>query len=813
MDALWNDVRLAFRGLWRRPGFTLLSVVAFAFGTGLVTTMFSVLNSVLFKGLPFEDAENLLDVALYHTADDWYGEFTKEQLEAVREQQTTLDDLVNFRNWYVPIRVPGAVAERVPGLRVSTNLLEALRVSPALGRGFLDEDAAAGAENVVLISFDFWKRHFGDGENAIGAVVYLQKEPYRVIGVMPRGFRFPYPDTTYWVPYSPYWVDAENRTLYYDVFGRPKAEHTEESVLSEMRVIWQNLQKSDPKADKHMVVSVRPLTEAFIWTELSRRLLFLFSATIVVVLISCANVANLQLARYTTEVKDFAVRSALGAGRVHIVRRVMVESLAMAFLGALLGSLIVYFGTGYWKAVRENLYLPVWADFSIDFRVAAFVVAITALTGLLSGLVPAIRVSRPGINEFLKDDVRTASGLRVGRLSKLLVVVQVGLACSLLIALGLSLISVFNIRNQDLSVDTEKILIARSGWTDHLEMSFEELVARWNELQRALEAHTGIVSVAFARSAPTGSWGFQYKTYAVEEEAYEKGQYPGCGQSQVSPGYFQKLKIPILKGRGFEATDVLSSLPVAIVDDSFAKKAWPDEDPIGKRIKRMPGSKTRYGSESPWLTVVGVAPDLKPWGIANTKWPELAFYVPITQVPMPYNIILVRTTGNPLLAAPIIRSEMARLDSDAAVYRLRTLEEDRNRSIFQFLVTQRLLIVFGLAALVLASLGVYGVISFSVRQRTREIGIRMAFGADRGRILRLILREAGWQIACGLLLGVALAYIGTSYMEAFLFGIADTSPLTYIGVAVLLIAVSLVACLAPALRASSIHPVDALRYA
>ena len=262
MDALWNDVRLAFRGLWRRPGFTLLSVVAFAFGTGLVTTMFSVLNSVLFKGLPFEDAENLLDVALYHTADDWYGEFTKEQLEAVREQQTTLDDLVNFRNWYVPIRVPGAVAERVPGLRVSTNLLEALRVSPALGRGFLDEDAAAGAENVVLISFDFWKRHFGDGENAIGAVVYLQKEPYRVIGVMPRGFRFPYPDTTYWVPYSPYWVDAENRTLYYDVFGRPKAEHTEESVLSEMRVIWQNLQKSDPKADKHMVVSVRPLTEA-----------------------------------------------------------------------------------------------------------------------------------------------------------------------------------------------------------------------------------------------------------------------------------------------------------------------------------------------------------------------------------------------------------------------------------------------------------------------------------------------------------------------------------------------------------------------
>ena len=227
----------------------------------------------------------------------------------------------------------------------------------------------------------------------------------------------------------------------------------------------------------------------------------------------------------------------------------------------------------------------------------------------------------------------------------------------------------------------------------------------------------------------------------------------------------------------------------------------------------MPGSKTRYGSESPWLTVVGVAPDLKPWGIANTKWPELAFYVPITQVPMPYNIILVRTTGNPLLAAPIIRSEMARLDSDAAVYRLRTLEEDRNRSIFQFLVTQRLLIVFGLAALVLSSLGVYGVISFSVRQRTREIGIRMAFGADRGRILRLILREAGWQIACGLLLGVALAYIGTSYMEAFLFGIADTSPLTYIGVAVLLIAVSLVACLAPALRASSIHPVDALRYA
>ena len=761
--------------------------MAFALGTGLVTTMFSVVNSVLFKGLPFDGAENLLDVALYHTTDDWYGEFTKEQLEAVREQQTTLDDLVNFRYWGPPIRVPGAVAERVPGLRVSTNLLEALRVSPALGRGFLEEDAAAGAENVMLISYDFWKRHFGDGENAIGAVVYLQKEPYRVIGVMPRGFRFPYPDTTYWIPYSLYWVDGGNRTLYYNVFGRTKPGHTEESVLSEMKVIWQNLQRADPKADKNMVVSIRPLTNSFIWPELSRRLLFLFSTTIVVVLISCANVANLQLARYTTAVKDFAVRSALGAGRVHIVRRVMIESLAMAFLGALLGGLSVYFGTGYLNSVSENLYLPVWADFSIDFRVAAFVLAITALTGFLSGLVPAIRVSRPGINEFLKDDVRTASGLRIGRLSKVLVVVQVGLAFSL--------------------------LIARSGWMNHLEMSFEELVARWNELKRALEAHTGIVSVAFARSAPTGSWGFQYRTYAVEGEVHEKGQYPGCGQNQVSTGYFQKLKIPILKGRGFEATDVLSSLPVAVVDESFAKKAWPDEDPLGKRIKSTPGSKARYDSETPWLTVVGVAPDLKPWGIANTKWPELAFYVPNTQFPIPYNIFLIRTTGNPLLAVPIIRSEMARLDSDAAVYRVRTLEEDRNRSIFQFLFTQRLLIVFGLVALILASLGVYGVISFSVHQRTREIGIRMAFGADRGRILRLILREAGWQIACGLLLGVALAYIGTGYMEAFLFGIADTSPLTYIGVAVLLIAVSLVACLAPAFRASSIHPVEALRYA
>ena len=813
MEALWNDVRLAFRGLWRRPGFTLLSVVAFALGTGLVTTMFSVVNSVLFKGLPFEDAERLLDVSLYHTTDDWFGQFTKEQLEKVREQQTTLDDLVNFRYQNVPLRVSGAIAERLPGLRVSTNLLEALRVSPALGRGFLEEDAAAGAENVMLISYDFWKRHFEVGTNAIGAVVYLQKEPYQVIGVMPREFRFPYPDTTYWIPYSPYWVDKENKTLSYDVFGRLKPEHTKESVLSELRVIWRNLQQADPKADKNMVVSIRPLTDAFIWADLSRRLLFLFSATIVVVLISCANVANLQLARYSTEVKDFAIRLALGAGRVHIVRRVMIESLAMALLGALLGGLIVYFGTLYWKAVRENLYLPVWADFSIDLRVAAFVLAMTALTGLLAGLVPAIRVSRPEINDFLKDDVRTASGLRAGRLSKVLVVVQVGLACSLLIALGLSLISVYNLRNQDLSVDTENILTARSGWTNHLEMSFEELVARWNQLQRALEAHTGIVSVAFSRTAPTGSFGFQYNTYAVEKEVYENGQYPSCGQNPVSTGYFKKMKIPILKGRGFEATDVLSSLPVAVVNESFAKKAWPDEDPIGKRIKRMPGSQTRYGSESPWLTVVGVAPDLKPWGIANTKWPELAFYVPITQVPMPYNIILVRTTGNPMLASPIVRSEMARLDSDAAVYRVRTLEEDRNRSIFEFIVMQRLLVIFGLAALVLASLGVYGVISFSVNQRTREIGIRMAFGADRGRILRLILREAGGQIACGLLLGVALAYVGTRYMEAFLFGTAVASPLTYISVALVLIAISFVACVAPAFRASSVDPVDALKYA
>jgi len=807
MESLWKDFKYSARMLLKAPGNTVVSVIALALGIGLTTTMFSITYGVIFRGLPFEASHRIMFLTRNNPAEDIQrmGVPVHDFLDW-REQQTSFEDLGGFYNGTVNVSGLEGRPERFSGAFVMAGGLDMLRVPPLMGRLFVEGEDQPGSPHVTVLGYTVWQNHFGGDPDVVGRTLRVNGEVSTVVGVMPEGFYFPMNEQL-WVPYRQNTAEMErDEGTWLGVFGRLKDGVSREAALAEFSTIAQRLAMEYPETNEGVGATVEPYTERFVGPELSALLYTMLAAVFLVLVIACVNVANLLLARVSVRSKELAIRSALGAGRLRIVMQFLSETFTLAAVGAGLGLVIAWVGIRLFDNAVARSEPPYWMAFELDGAVLVFAIALTVVAAVMAGILPALKASGAKVNEILKDESRGTSSLRIGKLSRSLVVAEIALSCGLLVAAGLMIKSVVNLGNLDFGLDTEGVMTARVGLfesdypdeTARLQF-FEQTVAR-------LEAHPAVAVASLASGLPTTGRGGR-PHFAVEGEIYEADQdYPLARQIIVTPKHFETFGVSVLQGRDFGTQDTRDNLPVALVNLPFAEKYFPGESPIGRRIRVGESD-----SEEPWLTIVGVVPDMYLDPPENEE-PE-GFYVPLSQSDARFLSIAVRPVGGDAAAlAPVLRDEVMAVDSDMPIYWVRTVADEVAENTWIFKVFSTLFVVFGAAALFLGAVGLYGVMAFYVSRRTQELGVRMALGAEASDVLRLVLKQGLWQLGIGLFLGLGIAALLSRGLEVLLFQVEPWDPMMFIGITLVLFAVGMLATYVPARRATLVDPVQALRY-
>ena len=820
---IFQDIVFGFRMLKQNMGISLLAVFVLSIGIGLVTTVFSIVNGFLLKGLPFDEPERIFQVQWARSDQffDWDEILIRtHDLIDFKEQQTTFEGLSGYHEESVNIKGDD-YARRCSGAYISANYLDVLRVRPLLGRSFFEEEELPGTDPVVIIGYGIWKIDFQGDNKIIGKTMLLNGAPRTIIGVMPQEFIFPN-RTDLWIPYRndfPLKTRIDSRR-YFSVFGRLKDGVNVESALTELEGIASRLETEYPESNKGLnTLEIEPYTKAYMGDWMVNRLLTMLVAVFLVLLIACGNVANLLLARSTLRSKELAIRSAIGAPRKRIIIQMLTESLLISIMGALGGILLAKFTLdylwNYFKIILDSFSgFPSWVDFELDGTVLLFVIGITLLTGVLSGIVPALKASKTDVNQLLKEDTRTSSSLRVGRFSKCLVIAQIAMCCVLLIGAGLMFDMVKNLNTFTLPYDPKAIFQARTALYDGDFPTDLDKISFLKSLLSNLKTIPGINAVAFttSHSEPFAFW----RTIEIDGESYvTEDDFPFACFAGVSKDYFDVFNAVILEGRPFDDTDIAESQQVALINTIFAEHYWPGQSAIGKRFK------AKIPESMPWLTVVGVVPDLQMEGFNRDERGRIpGFYVPMTQKTtfMRYitsrymTLILKGAGGDSMDWLPIVRQEIHKLNPNQPLYDIQTVQnaiDDRSR--FSKFFTG-LFIAFGIAATFLASIGVYGVMAFSVNQRIQEMGIRKALGAEPRNILVMIIKQSSRQIGTGVIIGLLLAVVLSRILHN---AYANFSPYdlsvysTVIGVIVL---VGLFSVWIPARKAARVEPMEALRY-
>jgi len=695
--------------------------------------------------------------------------------------------------------------ERINGTLTSTDLLSALGVSPISGRGFRPEDGRPGAEKVVLIGYGFWQRRFG-GEPIVGRTIELDREPYTVIGVMAQEFGFP-EFAQLWVPLR---IDraaavAARGTHTYEVIGTLRPGVSQERARTNLATIARQLAQAYPVTNTDIGVFTEPLRERSLPGELRLAFVVFMAVVAFVLLIACANIANLLLGRAVARDREMAVRVALGAGRWPILRLLLTESLLLASFGSALGLLL---GRGARDALvaAVPIDIPIWMRFDIDATVVAFVVALTVVSGVVFGLLPALRASRPDVIAALRESgTRSATG-GAGRLRSVLVVAEVAIAVVLLVGSGLVIRGFLQLMQVDPGFRSSNLLtlrvplpVAAYGTDDKRRAFVDDVLPRIRTL-------AGVERAAAASQIPLAGGASVY-TIAIEGAPPPlPGRNPDASVVSTSAGYFETLGIPLERGRVFDERDGRPGTdPVVIVNQTLASRHWPGQDAIGKRLKLGDASSSR-----PWMTVVGVVGDVRQRTLDAPI--RQAMYLPLAQRPVQAFSVAVRTIGTPLALVDPVRRAIHSLDRDLPIASVFTMDRVMVRSLWQPRLFSWIFAVFGAVALGLAVVGVYGVVSYSVAQRTREIGIRVALGAGRGPIRAMVLRQGMGTTAIGVGLGLAGAVGVTRVMGAMLYGMSPTDPVTFGLVTIVLAGTAAFACLVPALRATRVDPIVALRH-
>ncbi|HET7457335.1 MAG TPA: ABC transporter permease [Gemmatimonadaceae bacterium] len=796
MDSLLQDLRFAVRGLLRRPGFTAAVVATLALGIGANAAIFSVVNAVLLRPLPYADPDRLVMV--------WgrYPDFGRTG--------TSLPDFIDWRAGATTFQQMAALhdvvfnltgdgePEQVKGYRVTANFFPTLGVSPALGRAFrAEEERVGGDDDVVILSHGLWQRRFGGRRDVVGRTVQLSGRPFTVIGVAPADFRFR-GDAALWAPMRAD-TTMPRRSEYLDVFGRLKPGVTVRQAQGEMNGVLRRLGEQYPETNSRLTPEVISMKEDFVGKV--RPALIVFSGAVgLVLLIACANVANLLLARAAAREREVAVRVALGAGGGRLVRQLLTESVVVALLGAAVGLVLAVWGVSALRAGSAEL-LPRLGEVRVDLPVVGLALVLAVVTGLLFGIAPALRLAHGDVHESLKDGARGAAGGAVTRLRNALVLGEVAVAVVLLVGAGLLVRSFERLNRVDPGFDARHLLtygvvLPRAKYAD-----VKTTPAVYERLLERTRAIPGVQGVAVSNDLPMQGAG--YVTFSVDGRESKPGE--DVQPFAVSPDYFKVLGVPLRSGRVFTTGDVDGAPLVAVVNQEMVRKVFDGRDPIGRRITFGDPADTA----SRWYTVVGVVGDVAQEGL--TAKPYAQMYRPLAQVPSRNVWVAMRTAGDPMAAAPAARQALKSIDAELPLNDLQTMDQRIARDIAQPRVSVALLGVFSGIALLLAAVGIYGVVSYTVAQRTREIGIRMALGARPEGVLGLVVRQGLAPVVAGVVVGLAGALAATRLMHSLLYGVSATDPLTFAVVAVFLTVVALAATFIPARRATRVNPVLALR--
>lgn len=805
MGPLLQDVRYGIRRLLRNPGFTVVAVLSLALGIGANTAIFSVVNTVLLRPLPYTNPDELMVV--------WEG---NRQNSVSRSPSS----LLNFLDWrdqnqvfeqMAAIRASGlnltegGEPERIQAMAASPSIFTLLGAKAARGRTFLPYEEKPGNEHVVVLSHNLWQGRFGSDPNIVGKDINLNGEKFNVIGVMPADFQFE--QVSLWTPLttdtgqlSP--TAARSRRMYL-VLARLKPGVTMAQARIDMNTISERLAQKYPDANKGWGTNVVSLHEQVVGI-IRPALLLLFAVVGFILLIACANMANLLLARAASRQKEVSIRLAVGASRVRLIRQFLTESVLLAMLGGFLGLLFTFAA----KTVLMTM-LPANSPFreqlSIDGRVLAFTLGVSVLTGMIFGLLPALQASKPNLNKTLKEGGRSSIGTGHHRIRSFLVVSEITLALMLLIGAGLVLRSFLRLQQVDTGLNLKNVLAMQISLPQARYGEPQTQVAFFQNLMQRLLALPNVEAVSADSNPPLGTRRNTTSFYVEGRPPITPDQMHRAEGHEITPNYFQAMGIPFLAGRDFTDRDGIGSPPVVIINRALANRFFPNEDPIGKRISRSnPG-------ESPlWFSIIGVAGDVKHAGLAAEPGPQI--YSSYYEDPVPTMSLIVRTRANPTSVASSVRNEIQKADSEIPVFGVTTMEQLASESIAPNRITMLLLGFFATVALVLAAVGIYGIMAYSVTQRTFEVGVRMALGARPLDIIKMILKQGMILTVIGLGIGLLAALAVTRVLSSVLFQVSATDLVTFVTAPLVLMAVALLACLVPALRATKVDPLIALRY-
>jgi putative ABC transport system permease protein len=800
--------------LLKQPAFTVVAVIALALGIGANTAIFSVVNAILLRPLNYKDSERLVQLNHNYPKLDLKASVSAIGYSHYRDNCGAFEAIGAGSSWPVNLTETGD-PERLQGMAVTHTFLPMLGVEPARGRVFSADEDQPGRNRVVVLSDGLWRRRFGGDPNLIGNNIRLNGEQYAVIGIMPPDFQFGrefgQPIDLYSpIAFTPEQLDTNRwRNEFLFVIARLKPNVSLENGQAELDTIAANVRQqyfgggdaNDPSSWGLLLRSLREIVVG----EIRPALLVLLAAVAFVLLIACANVANLLLARAALRHKEIAIRSALGAGRARVIRQLLTESVLLAAIGGALGLALAYWGMRALLALNEDR-IPRAHEIGIDARVLIFTAGVALLTGVLFGLLPALHTSKSDLHAVLKEGGRSGSARRSVR--GLFVVAEVALALVLLVGAGLLLRSFQNLQRVDPGFKPDNLLTMQISLPATKYKDPQQVDAFFQQALEKVNALPGIQSAGVSTSIPlsgfnsSGSFGIEGRTVGPGEMA------PWGNRWFAGATYFQTIGIPLVKGRYFDDRDVRSSTQVAIIDQTMERKFWPDEDPIGKRI-----SFQRDPQGNPiWREIVGVVGHVKQRGLEGES--PVQYYIPHRQMPINGVFLVARTAMEPTSMAGTVRGAIQTVDPELPVFRVTTMDRMVAESMTQRRFSMTLMGIFAVVALVLASVGLYGVMSYSVTHRTNEIGIRMALGARVSDVLGMVVGQGMKLSLAGVLIGIAAAFALTRVMlmRSLLFGVSATDPLTFAAVALVLAAVSLLACYIPARRATKVDPMEALRY-
>jgi putative ABC transport system permease protein len=809
METLLRDIRYGVRSLLKRPGFTVVALIALALGIGANTAIFSVVNAVLLRHLPYQEPDRLVIVweANRIKGDNKNNVVSPGNFLSWRDQNKVFSDMAGYVGFTANLTGTDK-PEEISGQAVTTNFLSTLGANPLMGRSFLPEEDQEGKDNVFILSYSLWQRRFGGDKNIVGKTVSVNRNPITVVGVMPQEFDWYISEFAFINGAPEFWTpvnlptDRTPRGRYLSVVARLKPGITQEQAQAEMNTIASRLEQTYPEFDTGWGTKVIPLNTQ-LTGDVRPVLLMLLASVGFVLLIACANVATLLLARAASRQKELAIRAALGAGRWRVIRQLLTESLLLSGLGGILGVVLAVWSIGGLLSLAPRNLIAV-EKVTLNTTVLIFSCGVSILTGLLFGLAPAFITSRHNLNNALKDTGKGVSGGSHKRANSIFVVVEVGLALVLLISAGLLIKSLWRLQSVETGFNAENLLTMRVVLPRRVYGTDEKKVSFVQQTVQRLQTLTGVKSAAAVASLPFGGLS-PGTTFLIEgQPTPQSGQEPVTDVVVTGPNYFQTMQIPLMRGRFFDERELTKASRVVIINETLAREHFPNEDPLGKKL-------TIYmKDDNQPCEIIGVVRDVRQKNfLTNTRD---TIYWPHPELALSSMTFVLRTEAEPMSLAASAEQTIHNLDKDLPVSDIRPMSAWLAESTAKERFSSVLLTIFAAVALLLAAVGLYGVLAYSVTQRTQELGVRIALGAKGSDIFKLILGQGMLLTCIGLVLGLIAAFGLTRLLKSLLFGVKATDPVTFIVIGLLLMLVAFLACYIPARRATKVNPLTALRY-